>query len=60
MKLPWDQWFVKNEEIEKVASMFILANCYHPQFASSVLQVSHKSGQMKRKKPRKTQGIENP
>ncbi len=55
MKLPWDEWEVKNEEIEKVASKFILANCYNLPFASNVLQTSNEDGQMKQCQVSKTQ-----
>ncbi|MEI2581458.1 hypothetical protein [Scytonema sp. PRP1] len=33
----WDNWEVNNEEIEKVAEQFILANCYNPQFVGGVV-----------------------
>ncbi|MEH1928521.1 MAG: transposase [Nostoc sp.] len=38
MRLPWDEWEASNQEIEKVASKFIFANCYDIQKASIVLQ----------------------
>ncbi|MDF5707370.1 MAG: hypothetical protein PUP90_06730 [Nostoc sp. S4] len=38
MRLPWDEWEASNQEIEKVASKFIFANCYDTQKASIVLQ----------------------
>ncbi|WP_392480680.1 hypothetical protein [Nostoc sp. C110] len=38
MRLPWDEWEASNQEIEKVASKFIFANCYNSQKASIVLQ----------------------
>ncbi|WP_335068829.1 hypothetical protein [Nostoc sp.] len=38
MRLPWDEWEATNQEIEKVASRFIFANCYDSQKASIVLQ----------------------
>ncbi|WP_255362910.1 MULTISPECIES: hypothetical protein [unclassified Anabaena] len=38
MRLPWDEWEATNEEVEQVASKFILANCYNPQVAGSILQ----------------------
>jgi putative transposase len=38
LTLPWDDWEVNNEEIEKVSSKFVLANCYNPEIASTVLQ----------------------
>ncbi len=44
MKLPWDEWFGKNEEIETVAYSFILANCYHSHFAKLVLQTPYEYG----------------
>ncbi|BAZ29838.1 hypothetical protein NIES4074_22850 [Cylindrospermum sp. NIES-4074] len=37
MKLPWDDWEINNEEIEKVSSKFVFANCYNPKVAD-VLQ----------------------
>lgn len=37
MRLPWDNWEVNNEEIEKIAEQFILANCYNPQFVGGVV-----------------------
>ncbi|WP_334734825.1 hypothetical protein [Nostoc sp.] len=38
MRLPWDEWEATNQEIEKVASRFIFANCYDSQKASIILQ----------------------
>ena len=38
MRLPWDDWEARNEEIEQVAEKFMFANCYNQQFVGSVLQ----------------------
>ncbi|MEH2071177.1 MAG: hypothetical protein V7K47_23970 [Nostoc sp.] len=43
MRLPWDEWKASNDEIEKVASKFIFANCYDTQEASIVLQAQREN-----------------
>lgn len=37
MRLSWNDWEVKNEEIEKVAEKLIFANCYNPQFVGGIV-----------------------
>ena len=50
MRLPWDDWEAKNEEIEEVAAKFIFANCYNQKVAGDILQRNTK----------KTQNSQNP
>ena len=38
LRLLWDDWEAKNEEIEEVAAKFIFANCYNQKVAGDILQ----------------------
>ncbi len=35
MKFPWDDWEVSEEEVIKIASKFVIANCYDPHLQCS-------------------------
>lgn len=60
MRLPWDEWEAKNEEIEEVAAKFIFANCYNQKVAGDILQRNTKKTQNPQKPQCQVSKTQNP